>query len=79
MNELRIDLRKLCQNMQTIQTFYTQTLSNMEIDEFKLYAASEKNKTIAKIKVIENLILDQLKQKTAKSMEVFMKKMRISK
>ncbi len=44
-----------------------------------MYAVNEKNKTIAKIKEIEKLIFDNLKEKTVKSMDVFMKKMRISK
>jgi len=51
----------------------------MEIEDFKLYATNEKNKTVGKLKDIETLILDILKEKTSRSMEIFMKKMRISK
>lgn len=76
---MRHDIKKLCQNIESVQTFYTQTLSNMEIEDFKLYAVNEKNKTVGKIKEIEGLIFDDLKEKTTKSMDVFMKKMRISK
>ena len=79
LNEMRHDIKKLCQNIESVQTFYTQTLSNMEIEDFKLYAVNEKNKTVGKIKEIEGLIFDNLKEKTTKSMDVFMKKMRISK
>ena len=53
---MRHDIKKLCQNIESVQTFYTQTLSNMEIEDFKLYAVNEKNKTVGKIKDIEGLI-----------------------
>jgi hypothetical protein len=61
LNEMRNDIKKLCQNIESIETFYTQTLSNMEIEDFKLYAVNEKNKTMNKIKDIEQLIMDTLK------------------
>lgn len=51
----------------------------MEIEDFKAYANNERNKTLGKIKQFEELILGNLKDKTTKSMDVFMKKMRISK
>lgn len=31
LNEMRNDIKKLSQNIESVQTFYTQTLSNMEI------------------------------------------------
>lgn len=51
----------------------------MSLEDFKLYSEKERNKTLDTIRSIEETILKTLQDKFETSMEVFMKKMRISK
>lgn len=51
----------------------------MSLESFKVYTEKEKNKTLDIIRSIEETILTILLEKSEISMEVFMKKMRISK
>lgn len=69
----------MSQKVEKIDTFYTQTISSMSLEDFKLYSEKERNKTLDTIRSIEETILKTLQDKFETSMEVFMKKMRISK
>ena len=79
LKELLFDVHDKCQKLERMDTFYTQTLSSMKLEEFKEYVEKEKIKTLNTIRGFEETILALLLEKTEISMESFMKKMRISK
>lgn len=79
LKELLFAIKDKCQKLERIETFYTQTLSSMRLPDFKAYALQERNKTLNSVRSTEEAILALLLEKTEISMEVFMKKMRISK
>jgi hypothetical protein len=56
-----LETKRICKKMESIQTFYTQTLATLKLEDFKLYAISQKNKTISSIKALEEEILAMVK------------------
>ena len=79
LKELLLEVRESCRRLERIETFYTQTLSPMSLEDFKLYAQKQKERTLDTVRDIEEYILDLVLKKSEISMEMFMKKMRISK
>ena len=57
LKELLFDLRQKCQKLEKIETFYTQTLSSMKLEDFREYSAKERNKTLNTVRSIEESIL----------------------
>lgn len=76
--ETIIEAKRICKKIESIETFYCQTISSMSIEDFHLYVESEKNKTIEKIIGIEVMLLEMIKEKAEVSMNLYMKKMRIA-
>ena len=79
LKELLLEVRESCRRLERIETFYTQTLSPMSLEDFKLYTEKQKERTLDTVRDIEEYILDLVLKKSEISMEMFMKKMRISK